>query len=311
MEWQRPDADLLQADAFRASIAAAKSADAAIVCVGQNHSDDTEGKDRAHMRMSPMEERLLDAVAKANPRTIAVIYTGSPLEMSAWIDHVPAVVLPWYAGMENGTALARVLLGEVNPSGHLPITFPVKLADSPAAAERQKEDRWEKAVHAEGIFMGYRWFDHERIAPLFPFGHGLSYTTFDYSNLRVPKARFAAGEGVEVSVDVTNTGMRDGDEVVQLYVQALQCSLARPLRELKAFRRIHLKAGEKRTVSFQLDPAAFAFWNTPKHRWETEPGDFQLEVGSSSRDLRLGTKITCEAGAFWSEAELMKLRRWQ
>ena len=262
------------------------------------------------MKMTPIQERLVNAVAKANPKTIVLVYTGSPLEMGAFIDHVPSVVLPWYAGQENGNAVAAVLTGAVNPSGHLPITFPAKLADSPAAVERQKEDRNVKCIHAEGIFVGYRWFDQEKIAPLFPFGHGLSYTTFGYSNLRFDKASFKAGEPVKVSVDVENTGKREGVEVVQIYVRDEKCSVPRPLRELKAFQRVALKPGEKKTVVLALDPSAFVFWNTASHRWELEPGDFKVEAAASSRDIRLDGTVTASTAGFWNEPEMMKLRSW-
>ena len=310
LSWATPDADAAQDAAFRDSIEAARKADVAIVCVGQNHDADTEGKDRDHMKMTPVQERLVNAVAKVNPKTIVIVYTGSPLEMGAFIDRVPAVVLPWYAGQENGQAVAAVLTGAVNPSGRLPITFPARLADSPAAAERQQEDRNEKCIHAEGIFVGYRWFDREKIAPLFPFGHGLSYTTFRYANLRVDQASFKAGEPVRVSVDVENTGKREGDEVVQLYVHDELCSVPRPLRELKAFQRVSLKPGEKKSVTLTLDPAAFVFWNTALHRWELEAGEFKIEVAASSRDIRLAGRVTAATAGFWSEPEMMKLRQW-
>ena len=310
LAWAPPNADAAQDAAFKDSVMAARKADVAIVCVGQNHDFDTEGRDRDHMKMTPSQERLINAVAKANPKTIVLVYTGSPLEMSAFIDNVPAVVLPWYAGQENGNAVAAVLTGAFNPSGHLPITFPVKLADSPAAAARQKEDRNVKCIHAEGIFIGYRWFDQEKIAPLFPFGHGLSYTTFNYSNLRFDKTNFKAGEPVNVMVDLENSGKREGAEVVQIYVHDEKCSVARPLRELKAFQRVELKAGEKKTVNLTLDPSAFVFWNTGSNRWELEAGDFKVEAGSSSRDIRLEGKITASNAGFWNEPEMMKLRNW-
>jgi beta-glucosidase len=206
-----------------------------------------------------------------------------------WADQVAAIVEAYYPGQENGNAVAAVLLGEVNPSGRLPVTFPVRLEDSPAHLNNSHPGCRE-VVYGEGIFVGYRHFDARQVAPLFPFGHGLSYTTFAYSDLRVTK-RVRVGEQVAVSLKVRNTGRVAGKEVVQLYVADPQSSLPRPPRELKAFKKIELAPGQAKTVSFTLDERALAFYDPAAGKWVAEPGEFVVQVGSSSRDLRLSAKF--------------------
>ncbi|MGQ9780604.1 MAG: fibronectin type III-like domain-contianing protein, partial [Bacillota bacterium] len=199
-----------------------------------------------------------------------------------WIDSVPAVLQAFYPGQEGGRAIARILLGEVNPSGKLPVTFPRRLEDTPAFLDSLGGL---EVRYGEGIFVGYRYYDRRGIAPLFPFGHGLSYTTFAYDEFVAPR-QARIGEPVRLSVRVTNTGPRAGKEVVQVYVRDVESSLPRPPKELKAFAKVALAPGESKTVEFALDGRAFAFYDPYRGRWTVEPGEFELLVGSSSRDIR-------------------------
>ena len=203
--------------------------------------------------------------------------------MDPWLTKVPAVVEAWYPGLEHGHAIADVLWGDTNPSGKLPITFPAKYADSPAHPSRQKADRKKKTEFKEGIFVGYRWFDGKKIEPLFPFGYGLSYTAFGYKNLTVEKV----GDAVRVSLDVSNDGPREGAEVAQIYVAPPKGSVPRPPRELKEFVRLSLNPGETKHVEVNLPPRAFSYWDEKSGGWLINPGQYQIEAGSSSRDIRL------------------------
>jgi beta-glucosidase len=248
---------------------------------GLNHDSnfDTEGTDRLDMKLPGHQDDLIQRIVEANPRTMVVLIGGSPVEMGAWLERVPAVLLGWYGGMEAGNALARILFGDVNPSGKLPCTFPKRLADSPAHALRAYPGADGTVRYEEGLLVGYRWFDTKNIEPLFPFGHGLSYTRFEYSNLRLSQSA--------AEFDVVNAGERDGGEVAQLYVHDAHPRLARPHKELKGFRKIFLKPGEKRRVTIPLAQDAFAFYDPDRGGWVTEPGAFTILVGSSSRDIRL------------------------
>jgi beta-glucosidase len=230
------------------------------------------------MALHDGQNEMLEQIAGLNPKTVVILVGGSSVEMP-WVDAVPAIVQMWYAGMEGGNAIARILLGAVNPSGKLPITFPKALRDFPAALDDYGPDT---CRYREGIFVGYRWFDANAIAPLFPFGHGLSYTTFALGDLRVEKS---AG-GFRVSVDVTNSGKIAGAEVVQIYVGQLKPSIKRPVRELKGFVKVKLGPGEMRRVDVLLEKVAFAFWDSGSNDWMVEPGEFVIEAGVSSRDLR-------------------------
>jgi beta-glucosidase len=263
------------------AVEAARGADAALIFAGYPDFYETEGLDRPDMDLGGSQDALIRAVAAANPNTVVVLNAGAPVAMP-WVNDVAGIVLAYYPGMENGNAVARVLLGEVNPSGKLPVTFPVRLEDTPAFVNYPggKEVRY-----GEGIFVGYRHYDMKDVAPLFPFGHGLSYTTFAYSGLRVPKTA-KSGKPVRVSVTVKNTGDRPGQEVVQLYVRDVTARVPRPPKELKRFAKVLLQPGESRTVSFELDERALAFYDVDRKAWVAEPGEFEVLVGSSSRDIR-------------------------
>jgi beta-glucosidase len=212
---------------------------------------------------------------------------ASPVEMGPWLQRVPAVLQAWYSGMEGGNALARILFGDANPSGKLPCTFPRQLADSPAHHLNAYPGTNGVERYEEGLLVGYRWFDTKQIEPLFPFGHGLSYTRFDYSELKLAESAGTNGPLVTVDFELANVGDREGAEVAQLYVQDVQSTLPRPVKELKGFRKVSLKPGAKQTVSISLDRNAFAYYDPDKKGWIAEAGDFKILVGSSSRDIRL------------------------
>lgn len=285
--WVRPDSRGINPEiAFADAIKAAREADAVLVFGGQNHRYDTEGVDRRDIRLHGRQNELIEAVVKANPRTAVFLICGSAVEMP-WIDKVPCVVQTWYAGMEVGSAIADIVFGDVNPSGKLPITFPKRLEDVPAHAIGQYNDQ--DCEYREGLLVGYRYYDTRKVEPLFPFGHGLSYTKFTYSNLKVdPKT-------LQTRVDITNAGKRTGKEVVQLYVSDIESRLPRPAKELKGFEKVELKPGETKQVSFPLTERDLAFYDAAAKRWVTEPGAFDILVGSSSRDIRLQARVTYPA----------------
>jgi beta-glucosidase len=266
------------------AVALARGADVAVVVVGYSPKLEGEGFDRKSMDLPAGQDELIEAVAGANKNTIVVIAAGAPVTMTRWIGRVPAVMYAWYGGQETGHAIGDVLFGAVNPSGKLPVTFPKALQDSPAYGHYPGENL--HVEYAEGIYVGYRGFDKRDVEPLFPFGHGLSYTTFDYSRLKVSPGKVAAGKAVSVSLSVRNSGVRPGAEVVQLYLQPPPSRVDRPVKELKGFGRVMLQPGETGTVSFTLDKAAMSFYDSAVHDWVAEPGRFTVLVGASSRDIR-------------------------
>jgi beta-glucosidase len=266
----------------------AKRCDVALVFAGYPDAFESEGTDRPSIDLKGKQNELITAVANANPRTVVILNTGAPVSMP-WVDQVAAVVEAYYPGMENGNAVVSVLLGKVNPSGKLPVTFPVRLEDSPAFINASFPGCRE-VNYGEGIFVGYRYYDKKDVTPLFPFGHGLSYTSFSYSDLKVTK-KVKSGQPVDVSLVVTNTGKAAGKEVIQLYVSDAKSSLPRPPKELKGFAKVDLKPGEAGTVTFSLDERALAFYDPHRKKWVAEPGEFELLVGSSSRDIRLRAKF--------------------
>lgn len=259
--------------------AAAREADAVLFFGGLNHTFDAEGSDRKDMALHDGQNELVSALAKINPRIAVVLVGGSPMEMP-WIDEVPAVVQMWYAGMEAGNAIADVLFGRVNPSGKLPFTFPKRLADSPAHAL----DDYQPLIchYAEDLLMGYRWFDTKQIEPLFPFGHGLSYTAFEYGE---PMVETDGGE-VVVRMKLANVGSRSGRETVQLYIAPPKSAFLRPAQELKGFAKVALEPGESREVEIRLNARSFAIYHPDKREWFVEPGRYLLRLGASSRDIR-------------------------
>ncbi|HVM08238.1 MAG TPA: glycoside hydrolase family 3 C-terminal domain-containing protein [Acidimicrobiales bacterium] len=272
-------------DAFERAVTAARDADVAVVVVGTNGDWETEGRDRKTMDLPGRQVELIEAVAAANSDTIVVVNAGSPVAME-WVDRVPAVVQSWFLGQETGNAIADVLTGAVDASGRLPTTIPRALRDTPAFLNYPGE--FGTVHYGEGLFVGYRWYDARQIEPQFPFGHGLSYTTFDYGPLRATVDR----DDVRVEVTITNTGARDGVETVQLYVRDVEASVQRPAKQLEAFAKVAVAAGEARDVVVRLDRRAFAFWDVRSSGWRVAPGEFEILVGRSSRDIRQRTTIT-------------------
>lgn len=266
----------------------AATCDLAIVFAGLSGEWESESYDRPHMDLPGEQNELIAAVIAANPNTIVVLNTGSPVSMP-WVADAPAILQTWYAGQEAGNALADVLFGENDPSGRLPQTFPVRLQDNPTFINYPGENG--HVLYGEGIFVGYRYYEKKDVAPLFPFGHGLSYTTFAYSNLRLNGSEFKPGDRIEVSVDVSNTGGRAGQEVVQVYVRDVAAKLARPYKELKAFTKISLLPGQTQTVTLALDESALAYYDPAKPGWVAEAGEFEIHVGRSAQDIRLTTSF--------------------
>jgi beta-glucosidase len=283
------------------AVAAAKAADVVVFVGGSFHgydytkwSDnayDAEGIDKPDMKMPFGQDELVQAVLKANPNTVVVLMGGGPIDVSAWAGQAKGILEAWYPGMEGGNALARILFGDVNPSGKLPFTFPVKLEDSPAhkLGEYPSTPGNElKQTYKEDIFVGYRYYDTYKVAPQFAFGHGLSYTTFKYDKLSVTPGRQSA----TVKLTLTNSGKTAGAEVVQVYVHDQQASVKRPEKELKGFQKVALKPGETKTVTVALNTNAFQYYDEAKKQWVLEPGKFDVLVGSSSRDIRLTGNVT-------------------
>ena len=281
-------ADQLRADA----VAAAKEADCVIFIGGLNKSkfQDNEGTDRLDIVLPYGQDQLIEALAEVTPNLIVVNISGSPVAMP-WADKVNAIVQSWYGGSESGHALADVLTGEVNPSGKLPFTMPKALADGPIKTERQYPGiqvdgvpYWEE-YYDEGVFIGYRWYTTQEIPVQYPFGYGLSYTTFELSGASLSKGSIKAGANVTVNVTVKNTGDKAGAEVVQLYVNDAEASVERPVRELKGFQKVYLEPGEARRLSFTISPSDLSFFEAEAHDWKLEPGDFHILLGTSSEDL--------------------------
>jgi beta-glucosidase len=242
------------------------------------------------MELPYEQDELINKVLEANKNTAVVILSGSPVEMGAWLSKAQAVVQSWYAGMEGGTALAEVLLGEVNPSGKLPITFPKALEDSPA--HKIGEFPGDSSVsYKEGLFVGYRYFTTNKIEPLFCFGHGLSYTSFEYSDLNISVQEAEEDVKIKVSFSLKNTGEREGAEAAQLYIRDAASTLERPANELKGFSKVFLKPGEKRTVEINLDKSSLAFYSDSQKSWLAEAGEFEVLIGSSSENIWLRDKF--------------------
>jgi beta-glucosidase len=268
-------------------------ADITIVFAGLNHDRgmDSEWEDKDEFGLPIEQVKLIRETIQENPNTIVVLISGSPIAMDDWIDQVPSVIEAWYGGMEAGTAIANVLFGDVNPSGKLTISFPKRLSDSPAHASKRTYPGNDKVFYDEGIFVGYRHFDSKNIDPLFPFGYGLSYTTFTYKNLTIDKKKISGDDVLIVSVDIINSGKRVGAEVVQLYIQDIESSAKRPLKELKGFKKVKLNPGEKTNVVFELEKSDLSFYDDVSGKWKVEEGLFNILIGSSSRDIRLQCKI--------------------
>ena len=268
----------------------AKDADAVIFIGGLNKAShqDCEDSDRFGLGLPYGQDAVIEALAKVNPRLSVVIVSGNAVAMP-WVDNVNAIVEAWYCGSQSGVALADIIFGDVNPSGKLPITFPVRLEDNGAHALGAYDPTSTEAHYSEGIFVGYRWAQKKDIKPLFAFGHGLSYTTFSYSEAEISRTTMSENGNVTVSVNVTNTGDREGKEIVQLYIGDDECSVERPVMELKAFRKVSIKPGETVKVSFPVNADMLKFYGTDG--WTLEKGSFTAYVGAASDDIRTSVKF--------------------
>jgi beta-glucosidase len=273
-------------------------ADAVVIAVGFDPETESEGADRT-FRLPPGQDELIQEMVAANKNTIVVITAGGAVDMNAWVDRVPAVLQAWYAGQEGGTALAEIIFGAVNPSGRLPVTFERREEDNPTHGSYYPEADGTRVVYKEGVFVGYRGYEHNGTKPLFAFGHGLSYTSFAYRNLKVGDFSTEygkhSGKGFLVEFDLTNSGKREGAEVAQVYVGDSHAKLPRPVKELEGFARVSLRPGETRHVSLGFDLRALSYYDVTTKQWRADPGDFDILVGRSSDQIELRGKL------HWSE----------
>ncbi|MCB8943360.1 MAG: glycoside hydrolase family 3 C-terminal domain-containing protein [Ardenticatenaceae bacterium] len=288
-----PTDNSFRQDLIDEAAAIAQTADVAILYIALPTFKESEGYDRTDLDLTEHQMALITAVAQVQPRSVVVLNNGAPVAMSSWIDKVAAVLEGWMMGQAGGGAIADILFGTINPSGKLAETYPLKLADTPSHLN------WPggagQVQYGEGLFIGYRYYDAKEMPVLFPFGYGLSYTTFAYSNPQVSARTFKDVDGVTVTVDVTNTGDKAGKEVVQVYVHDQKSGLIRPYKELKGFAKVELQPGETKSVSITLDFRAFAYYHPEYKQWITEDGDFDLLIAASATDIRHTLTVTLES----------------
>ena len=313
---QPPPNPYTNADAalMEEAVKAAKAADIVLFFGGTNREVETEGSDRTSIQLPSGQDEVIKAVAEVNPNIVTVIVSGGPVDLNVVNRYSPAIVMSWFNGSEGGHALADVLLGELSPAGRLPFTLPVKLEDSPAyalgnypqtgevksdifvslvdgtQAEKAGSGDRNTAYYSEEILVGYRWFDARNIQPMFPFGHGLTYAAFEYADIKTGKAKYGANETVKVSFNLKNTGSREAEEVVQLYVRYPDSKIFRAEKELKAFSHVVLKPGETRRVTLDVPVENLRYWDEEKYGWELEEGNVEILVGASAGDIRLKTQ---------------------
>jgi len=277
--------DQLDPTKLQEAIEAAKNSDVAIVFAGSNRDYETEASDRRNLNLPFGQEELIKKIVAVNPKTIVVLIAGAPFDIEEIKNKTSALVWSWFNGSEGGNALADVLLGTVNPSGKLPWTMPKNIMDSPAHATNSFPG--DKTVnYAEGILVGYRWFDTKKIEPLYPFGYGLSYTTFAFDNAKTDKKVYSVNETITVSVTVKNTGKVDGKEVVQLYTSKSDSKITRAAQELKGFQKVLVAAGNSQAIKIQVPVKELAYYNVATKKWTVEPGNYTLKLGNSSRDIK-------------------------
>ena len=296
----RTQEDCVCAQMQEEAVQAAKAADTAVIFAGLPDAYESEGYDRTHMRLPENQTALIEAVAAVNPNTVVILHNGAPVEMP-WLDHVKAVLEAYLAGQAVGGAVLDILFGDVNPSGHLAETFPRKLEDNPSYLYYHGEG--DKTEYREGVFVGYRYYDTKKMDVLFPFGHGLSYTTFTCGNVRLSQAHLTDTDTLTVQAEVTNTGTRTGKEVLQLYVAPPKGDVIRPVHELKGFEKVELAPGETKTVTFRLGKRAFSYYDMDLQDWRVEPGVYTLELGESSRNILQTVQVTA-AGTPKKPAEI-------
>lgn len=300
------------------AVKVAKDADLVLFIGGNNREIETEGSDRANIMLQGGQDELVKALAEANPNLVTVLVAAAPVDLNVVETCSPTIVVSWFNGSQGGNALADVLTGKISPSGKLPFTYPVKLEDSPAYATgsypqtdapiaedifvalvgEKSQDELKNgssnrttALYAEDLLVGYRWFDTKKVRPMYPFGHGLSYTTFEYSDLKATKDKYSEKEDIEVTFVLKNSGKVDADEVVQLYVHRLDATVEWPFKELKAFDRVTVKAGESVEVKLSIPVEQLKYWSEEEYDWQLEHGNIELLLGSSSADIRLSTKV--------------------
>jgi beta-glucosidase len=263
--------------------------DAVILAPGFDTASEGESADRT-FRLPPGQDELINQIVALNKKTVVVLTSGGGVDMSAWIDRVPALLEAWYPGQEGGAAVAQLLFGESNPSGRLPISIERRWEDNATHDSYYPKNGSKKVEYSEGIFVGYRHFDRSTVKPLFPFGYGLSYTSFAYKNLTISPP--SSDQQVSVVFDVTNTGTRAGADVAQVYVGDRHAPVPRPIKELKGFKRVSLNPGETKNVVVKLDRRAFSYYDVKSRSWTVAPGDFDLFVARSAADIALTGKVT-------------------
>jgi beta-glucosidase len=278
--WDLPPKDF-DSSLITAAADSAKKCDAALVFVGTTGKLEAEERDRDGLELPFHQDELIRAVAAANPRTVVVIFGGTPTSIDPWIKEISGLVQAFFLGQETGTILADVLFGSVNPSGKLPYSYLKNYRQSPAFGHYRNPDM--KAPYDEGIYVGYRYLDKNKLTPSFPFGFGLSYTKFAYDRMSVAKT---GSRAYAIRVRVRNTGTMAGDEIVQAYVSEKKCSIDRPIKELKGFARLHLSPGEAKIAIIALNERSFAYCDVTKPGWTVDPGTFDILVGASSADIR-------------------------
>ena len=285
--------DELDPDLLQEAIEAAKSAEVAVIFAGSNRDYETEASDRADLELPFGQEELIEKVLQANPNTVVVMIAGAPFDIGRIKEKSSALVWSWYNGSEGGNALADVLLGNVNPSGKLPWTMPKSIDDSPAHATNSFPGD-ATVSYAEKLLVGYRWFDTKNIEPLYPFGYGLSYTTFEIQSAKPDKEAYSAKDTINIKVEVANTGTLDGKEVVQVYASARDSKVDRPAKELKGFQKVLVPSGETRAVTLAIPVSELAYYNVAKGAWEVEPIEYEFSVGNSSRNVQGSFSIRVE-----------------
>jgi beta-glucosidase len=287
LAWATPN---MERTRIEEAVAAARTAHTVVLFA---YDEGTEGRDRASLSLPGYQDRLIDAVAAANPRTVVVLNNGAPILMP-WVDKVAAILQMWYPGQEGADATAAILVGEASPGGRLPVTFPRRAEDAPTARPERYPGVDGHGAYSEGIFVGYRWYDQQKLEPLFPFGHGLSYTTFSYSGLTVRPAT----DGYDVTFTIKNTGTREGVEVPQVYIgPPANAPAPMALEKLVGFERVSLAPGQSRQLRVHVDVRALSYWSSKDHRWMVAPGRRTFMVGASSRNIALKADVTVRTKA--------------
>jgi beta-glucosidase len=287
------DGDRFDQNLIDLAVKNAQVADVALVYIALPKTKESEGYDRSDLDLTRQQIALIKAITNVQPRTVVILNNGAPVVMSEWIDGTAAVLEAWMMGQAGGGAIADILFGKVNPSGKLAETFPIRLVDTPAYINFPGGN--DQVFYGEGIFIGYRYYDAREMPVLFPFGFGMSYTTFAYSNPKVSSSTFKDEDGLTVSVDVTNSGKTVGKEVVQVYVHDHKSTLVRPPKELKGFSKVELQPGETKTATIALDFRSFAYYHPGYKRWISEDGQFDILIGASSNDIRFSQTVTLQS----------------